>query len=170
MGIKLKLPGVEDFRIYRVLSIPGICALLSFLLTGGCKLESPNNVVIDNKVDIYYINNLYEDLLDTSVSGSFTADSIHLYNLVKGVKKEVINRSDYPGNFFIYRNDAQQKYVLRVFLEVDTTLVELNRNITDTITCIFDRSPDIFIISKVWYNGHLKWEDYAVSREFTIMH
>jgi hypothetical protein len=145
------------------------CLLIPFLIAGSCKLESPNQVVIDNKVDIYYINSLHEDLLDTAVSGSFTPDSIHLYNVVSGVKMEVNNRADYPHNFFVYNNEEFKKYVLRVFLEVDTTLLELNRNITDTITCVFDRSENNFIIRKVWYNGNVKWDDYATSREFTIM-
>lgn len=143
--------------------------LISFLLANSCKLESPNEFVIDNNVDIYYIDSQQEDLLDTAVNGSFTADSIHLYNVVRGVKKEVNNRADYPHNFFVYRNEELQKYVLRVFLEVDTTYLELNSNITDTITCKFEKSEDSFSIRKVWYNGNVKWEDYAASREFTIM-
>lgn len=143
--------------------------LISVLIAVSCKLEWPSEVVIDNKVDIYYINGRNEDLLDTAVNGSFTADSIHLYNVVRGVKKEVYNRADYPHNFFIYKNEELQKYVLRVFLEVDTTLLELNRHITDTLTCLFERPDNDFIIRKVWYNGNVKWDDYAVSREFTIM-
>ena len=143
--------------------------LISVLIAVSCKLESPNEVVIDNKVDIYYINSRHEDLLDTAIAESFTADSIHLFNVVRGVKKEVNNRADYPHNFFIYKNEELQKYVLRVFLEVDTTFLELNRHITDTITCAFERSDNNFIIRKVWYNENVKWDDYAVSREFTIM-
>ena len=139
------------------------------ILTGGCKLESPNEVVIDNKVDIYYSNSLGEDLLDTAGIAGFSEDSIHLYNVVNGVKKEVSNRANYPHNFFIYKNVDFNKYVLRVFLEVDTTFLELNRNITDTITCIFNITDANFIIRKVWYNGNLKWEDYATIREFTIV-
>jgi hypothetical protein len=153
-----------------VLKVSNLIRLLVLiLLAAGCKLDSPNPVVIDNTVDIYYINSLHEDLLDTAIDGSFTADSIRLYNVVNGIKKEVNNRIDYPYNFFIYRNEQFQKYVLRVFLEVDTTLLMLNRNITDTLTCTFERSDDSFIIRKVWYNGYLKWDDYAASREFTIM-
>ncbi len=45
--------------------------LISVLIAAGCKLESPNEVVIDNKVDIYYINSQHEDLLDTAVNGKF---------------------------------------------------------------------------------------------------
>ncbi len=26
-----------------------------------------------------------------------------------------------------------------------------------------------FVITKLWYNGNLKWDNAAVSREFTIM-
>jgi len=143
--------------------------LISVLIAGSCKLESPKRVIIDNKVDIYYKNSSNEDLLDTAVTSSFTADSIHLYNVVAGVKKEVNNRADYPHNFLIYKNEDLQKYVLSVFVEVDTTLLELNRNITDTITCAIEISEENFIIRKVWYNGNLKWDDYAVSREFIIM-
>jgi hypothetical protein len=143
--------------------------LISFIIAGSCKLESPNESVIDNNVDIYYINSSHEDLMDTAVIGSFKADSINLYNVVKGIKKEVNNRADYPHNFFIYKNEELQKYVLRVFLEVDTTFLELNRHITDTITCAFERSENSLIIRKVWYNGNVKWDDFSVSREFTIM-
>jgi hypothetical protein len=143
--------------------------LILFVIAGSCKLETQNQVIIDNNVDIYYINSGQEDLLDTAVNGSFTADSIHLYNVVRGVKKEVINRADYPHNFVIYKNEELQKYVLRVFLEVDTTFLELNRNITDTIDCVFERSENSLIIRKVRYNGNVKWDNSAVSREFTIM-
>jgi hypothetical protein len=139
------------------------------IIAGGCKLESPNEVIIDNSVDISYINNMHEDLLDTAVNAGFKADSIHLYNVVNGVRNEVNNRADYPQNFFIYKNEDFNKFVLRVFLEVDTTFLELNRNITDTIVCAFNKSTYSFIIKKVWYNGNLKWSDYATSREFTIM-
>jgi hypothetical protein len=156
-----QVPGVSN-------TLATFLAFLSFMVT-GCRLESPNEVVIDNKIDINYINGLQEDLLDYSLPGSFTTDSFHLYNLVKGIKKEVNNRADYPHNFFIYKNEEFQKNVLRVFIEVDTTLLELNRDITDTITCTFERSGDNFIISKVWYNGIVKWDNYAVRREFTIM-
>jgi hypothetical protein len=175
-GIVLKVAGILRFDFHGGLKknigmnkYLYLLLIFSVLIAGGCKLESPNEVIIDNKVDIYYINSRHEDLLDTVVNGSFTADSIHLYNVLRGVKKEVNNRADYPHNFFIYKNEELQKYVLRVFLEVDTTFLELNRNITDTITCVFERSVDNFIIRKVWYNGNVKWDDYAVSREFTIM-
>jgi hypothetical protein len=143
--------------------------MIVFLIAGSCKLDMPDPVVIDNQVDIYYINSGQEDLLDTAVNGSFTAGSIHLYNVVRGVKKEVNNRVDYPHNFFIYKNEELQKYGLRVFLEVDTTLLELNQNITDTIACVFERSQNKLIIRKVRYNGNVVWDNYAVSREFTIM-
>jgi hypothetical protein len=160
-GFRLRYPGFSKTM--------DVCLLISVLIAGSCKLESPNEFVIDNHVDIYYINSRHEDLLDTAVIGSFTTDSIHLYNVIRGVKKEVNNRVNYPHNFFVYMNEELQKYVLRVFLEVDTTYLELNRNITDTITCRFEKSEDNFFIRKVWYNGNVKWDDNAVSREFTIM-
>lgn len=152
-----------------ILSFLRVCLLISVLIVTSCKLDSPDDVIIDNQVDIYYSNILQEDLMDTAVTGSFYADSIHLYNVVKGVKKEVINRADYPHNFVIYKNAELQKYVLRVFLEVDTTFLQLNSHITDTITCVFQRSYTSLIIRKVWYNGNLKWDNYAVSREITII-
>jgi hypothetical protein len=151
-----------------ILRTLALCLIFSIILISGCKLESPNEVIIDNKMDIYYTNGRQEDLLNDSITGSFNADSIHLYNVVKGIKKEVSNRAEYPHNFFVYKNEASQKYVLRVFIEVDTTLLELNRYITDTINCSIERSVDIFIIRKVRYNGIVTWDDYAVGREFII--
>jgi hypothetical protein len=160
--------GLHPVNSIKMKKHPELFLFILFLLAGGCKLKSPAEVIIDNNVNIYYINNLQEDLLDTAIRGCFTPDSIHLYNVVHGIKKEVNNRADYPHNFVVLRNEDIQKNVLIVFLEVDTTYLELNKNITDTIVCAFDRSEDRFIIRKVWYNGNLRWDNYAISREFTV--
>jgi hypothetical protein len=143
--------------------------IILLALSGACKLDSPNEVIIDNIMDIYFINSLEEDLLDSAGSGRFYPDSIHVYNVIRGVKNEVDNRTDYPHNFFIYKNDFAGKNALRLFIEVDTTILQLNKNSSDTITCVFDRSQTLFVIRKVWYNGDLKWDDYATNREFTIL-
>jgi len=142
--------------------------VLMVLLCSHCKIESEHQLIIDNTVDILYANSLQGDLLDTAVSGSFFADSIHLYNVDMGVKTEVKNRNDYPNNFVIYKNEELQKYVLRVFLESDSTLLELNPRTTDTIKCYINRANDDFIISKVWYNGSVEWDDYATIRQIII--
>jgi hypothetical protein len=156
-------------RNYVKRNLPVFQLVLVLVTAGSCRFESQDSVVIDNKVDIYYINSLHEDLLDTAILGSFREDSIRLYNLENGVQREVNNRDPYPHNFYIYRNEQFQEYVLRVFLEVDTTYIRLSSHITDTIVCTINRSGDNFILSKVWYNGALKWDDYATSRDITVV-
>ncbi len=53
-------------------------------------------------------------------------------------------------------------------VEVDTTLIMLNKSIMDTLTCSIDRSHGNHIITKVWYNGVLKWGDNGVRRQFVV--
>jgi len=94
---------------------------------------------------------------------------MHLYNVVNGVKKEVYNgHYDNPRNFVIELNHTTHIYYLAVFLEVDTTLLQLNSNTTDTITCEFATGCNQ-IVSKVWYNEKLEWDDMSVPRAFTIV-
>ena len=92
-----------------------------------------------------------------------------LYNIINGQKSEV-NHSNYtyPHNFFIYKNDSLKEYILRIFIECDTTLLQLNQSVVDTIVVTIEKIPDLTTITKVWYNGKVVWSP-SVIREFTII-
>jgi hypothetical protein len=156
------------WRNFRKVYIP-VFLLATTLISGSCKLDSQAPLVVDNKLDIYYENGPHQDLLDSTKSGSFREDSIHLYIVKDGVPTEVLNGDPFPHNFHLYKNEESQKYALSVFLETDTTYIRLNSQILDTITCKFNSYDNQFFVSKVWYNGILKWNDYASTREITVL-
>ena len=157
-----------EWRNTRKMYLP-LCLFATILIAGSCKLDSQAPLIVDNKLDIYYENGPHQDLLDTAHAGSFSEDSIRLYNVKNGVPTEVVNGNPFPHNFHLYKNVESQKYALSVFLETDTTYIRLKYNRLDTIACKFNGFDNQFFISKVWYNGILKWNDYSASREITVV-
>ena len=72
---------------------------------------------------------------------------------------------NYPHDFLIYKNELLNQNYIRVFLTDETVLLELNSNITDTLTSATDNTNGIQLMKKVWYNSVLKWE-YPVAQTF----
>lgn len=139
------------------------------LLLSSCKKGTTDKTVIDIGVDISYKDNLGNDLLDPATPNYFSASNIHVYHLINGVKTEVYNpMMDSPRDFMIYKNDSLNQYVLGVSLTANTVLLQLNENITDTITCTIDKGDNYEIVKKIWYNGVPKWEFGKVAPTFTI--
>jgi len=142
------------------------------LLFTSCKKGSNEKSFKDVGVGISYKNAEGMDLLDPSTPNYFSANNIHVYHLIKGVKTEVNNpMMDYPHDFRIIKNDSLEQYELCVFLSPDTVLVQLNKDITDTITCTIDANKSIGYeaVKKIWYNGTQKWEFGKVAATFTII-
>ena len=131
-----------------------ILIVVIFPLLGNCK-KGPSKSAYDSmRVDIAYKDKLGNDLLDPTRQNHFSSDSIHVFNVVNGIKKEVYYPNyDAPHNFLIYRQDSLMTYYLRLFLETDTTLLVLNKTITDTVTCTSEKSNGNWILIKAWYNG-----------------
>ncbi len=142
--------------------------LISSFILSNCRDKS-KDVIVSAEMDINYRNSKGEDLLDTSVYGHFLVNDIHVYNVVNGLKKEVdYPNFTYPHNFFIYKNDSSSEFFLRVFIETDTTLLQLNQSITDSIVCVIDKSNGNEILRKLWYNKVLKWE-FGAAQLITIV-
>ncbi|MBE0651697.1 MAG: hypothetical protein IH595_12770 [Bacteroidales bacterium] len=143
--------------------------LIPFFVFTGCGFSKGPCDVFDTNVEITYKNTEGLDLLNLSTPNHFSADSMHLYNVVNGVKNEVYNgHYDNPRNFVIELNNGTHIYYLAVSLEADTTLLQLNGHITDTITCDFSAGCNK-IVNKVWYNGKLEWDNMSEPRAFTII-
>ena len=131
-----------------------ILIVVIFSLLGNCK-KGPSKSAYDSMhVDIAYKDKLGNDLLDPTRQNHFSSDSIHVFNVVNGIKKEVYYPNyDAPHNFVIYKNDSLKSYYLKLFLETDITLLVLNKTITDTVTCTSEKSNGNWILIKAWYNG-----------------
>ena len=117
------------------------------------------NMYVNINIDIIYKDKAGNDLLDSSNATHFSANDITIYNMEKGEKVKV-NKPlmDHPNNHYIYKDDATQTNHLRVYLETEVVLVQLNATTTDTIKCTIKKSKGNVHIEKVWYNGKLKWE------------
>jgi hypothetical protein len=143
-------------------------AIISLFLN-NCKKDSKGNSVVEINIDISYKDALGNDLLDVTKQNHFSSDSIMLYSLINGKKIEILYPNlSHPKMFYIYKNDSLNLNLLRVSLEQDSTLIELNKRIIDTITCTIDKSNGNEILRKVWYNSVLKWE-YGVTPQITII-
>jgi hypothetical protein len=132
--------------------------ILFILFLTDCK-KIDNSFSDSSFINIAYMDKLGNDLLDTTRQNYFSHGSIHVYNVVKGIKKEVYNpMADYPHNFLIYDNQDLKSFYLRLFLETDTTFLELNKTTIDTITTVIYKTTNLRYIDKLWYNGDLKWQ------------
>jgi len=131
---------------------------------------SKNPITVMTSMDIAYKDKLGNDLLDSSTQNHYSTDSIHVYNVVNGIKKErYYGNLDNPRLWSIFKIDSLNTYFLGIGLEVDTTLLELNKRTTDTLTCIIDKSNGNRILRKFWYNGVLKWDNVLYPQEITII-
>lgn len=127
------------------------------------------DVILSINVDIAYTDNMGNDLLNPSTPNYYSPANIHVFNVVKGVKTEVNYPSAAaPHNFIIYKNNELNQYFLRVFLETDTVFLQLNDNTTDTLTSQRKTSGASVWLTKVSYNGTVKWE-FGVLETFTIV-
>jgi hypothetical protein len=127
----------------------------------SCKSDSSNAVVVEKFIDIAFKSKSGNDLLNSETQDYFSPANIHIFLLNNTIKTEVNNpRMQYPNDFMIYKNDSLNLYFIRVFIENDSILLQLNQTITDTITTSFDKN----VLIKLWYNGNLKWESGSIQR------
>ena len=148
--------------------------ILGFILISvffvNCKKAVNNNSAADIEVGvaIYYKDVLGNNLLIPNQPNSFSADSIHVYDVTNGKKTEVdVPNWTHPHDFFITK-DSAAVYFLALLLQTDTVLLQLNKNTTDTVIATFDRTPSSIVVTKVWYNGVLVHQP-GVYPSFTII-
>jgi len=148
--------------------------LMCFLFIGKIysqkAAKTKKSVYVNINIDIAYKDKAGNDLLDSSNKVHFSTKDITIYNIEKGEKVKVNKpKMDYPNNHFMYRDDATGENHLRVFLEAETVLIQLNTTITDTIKCEVKKTKGNTHLVKVWYNGKPVWEfGKDVSQVITI--
>jgi len=137
---------------------------LLILPFGSCK---KNHTIESAMIEIAFKDKSGNDLLDSSTQNNYSESSIHLFNVVNGVKKEVNTPYDIPHNFVIFKNESLNQNFLRVFFETDTTLLQLDQNMVDTLICLIDRTNG-HLLKRLWYNGEPKW-NYMNPNVITIV-
>jgi hypothetical protein len=152
------------------LSILLLCFLVVGKVSAQKSIKTKKSVYININIDLVYKNKAGNDLLDSNNDIHFSKKDITIYNIEK-VEKVKVNKPkmDYPNNHFMYRDDATSTNHLRVFLEAEEVLIQLNPTTTDTIKCTIKKTKGNTHITKVWYNGKHVWEfGKDVSQVITI--
>lgn len=142
------------------------------LLLVSCK-KSDNNILISDIVsrtmDISFVNVNGFDLLDQGNPIAFNKNSIFLYHQING-QKILYNAGalmDYPNGIHFYCE--RPLCAIRIVL-ADTTYLELNDQITDTIYAEIVSIPGNTSVKKIWYNGEFLWNiEDGDDKYFTIV-
>lgn len=134
----------------------------------SCRNDESGMQQIDQIIQLY-IDSANQDMLNPKIAGSYTnirmndvygitdnapvsfnpkkdADTINYIEYVAGAKRRLI---DSTGNNKTY----QSKIALILTKKVNDT----NRISNDTMTINYSFSPALFQVSKIWYNGILKF-------------
>ena len=145
-----------------------------FLLISGFSLLSCRNgddVVQDiDQVIKLYIDSAGVDMLNSNIPGGYTnirmndvnglrdsapvsfslqkdVDTLNYIEYIAGARRIGIDTLAFPKTY-------QSKVALRMDKKINETTTNV---INDTMTIQYSLSPDLFQVSKIWYNGELKF-------------
>lgn len=141
-----------------------IVLILFTLFLAGCHEDPVCCTVIDLGFDLSVTDDQGNDLLDRSNPNGFKEEFINLYYMEEGEKVRVFNGGlDHPKNFFIYKDEQNDKYVMRVFLGGDypigETIIEWNKDQSDTFVGEMKKlGGSGIILTKVWYQDDLVYD------------
>ena len=147
--------------------------LSTIFLLFSCQRDEAETQTIDQVLTLYMKNAAGQDLLNSKIDGSYTSVSlfdilgvrdlmpISGYNLLKDV--DTITYLDYPAGAIRLKidslsNENEETYFSRFVIRLSrpsnstTPLVD-----DDTIKIEYKSTPSLFQISKLWYNGDLKF-------------
>ena len=141
------------------------------------KIEVVNNPVIDTNmvggiyigrgVHISFVDKNGNDLLNPDYPDSFKEHSFKLYYLEEGLKKEVyFSHYDSPRNIDL--TCERELCELSIVLS-HTTYLEFEPGVEDVIESEFIKNGGAILVSKIYYNGELKWDIDSGSPAFTIV-
>lgn len=132
-----------------------LCALFFF----SCDSDVVEGFFLDLDLNIHLTNSNGDDLLDANTPNAYDQSKIKILYLVKGKLIEEPNGTDYPRNFYIYKQD--NKNIIRVFLnnskneEYPETYIQWNENNTDIIKIEFNRTSNSVTKKTIWLNNKL---------------
>lgn len=148
--------------------------LFFLLLISGFSLLSCRNGddVVQNidQVIKLYIDSAGVDMLNSKIPGGYTnirmndvnglrdsapvsfnlqkdADTLNYIEYIAGARRIGIDTLAFPKTY-------QSKVALRMDKKINETTTNV---INDTMTIQYSLSPDLFQVSKIWYNGELKF-------------
>ena len=132
----------------KIILLITIC-LFVFSCTNEDKTNYPEGFVLDNDVWISVRDSKGRDLLNPSNENAFYQYNLRVFTVREGKKVEILDENSYK----IAKLDTAS-YYLHLSCGY-TTYVEWNKNDTDTLVCTFQKTPNIFSLRSIEYNGKL---------------
>ncbi|GAB3017305.1 hypothetical protein GCM10027051_22590 [Niabella terrae] len=112
------------------------------------------------------------DLLNPQNQNAYDTSAIKTYYSKNGTFYEVFEGNlDRPRMFSIYKH-PDGRYRIGIGLNIEKTeeypitLIKWSDTDTDTLKGAFYRTPSSILVTKVWFNGELKWEHDSYKEPF----
>lgn len=143
-------------------------AIVVFFAFLSCRGEDESVQKIDQVINLY-IDSLGQDMLNVKVPGSYISSSMNdVYGLTDNapvsftIKKDADTLSyiEYLAGakrIGIDSNGTSKTYESKVALFLTKKVDDSNRVTNDTITIQYLSTPELFQVSKLWYNGVLQF-------------
>lgn len=151
-----------------------ILLLIAVTLVASCSTDEKDCCVnIDTGVSIKYLNEEGENLFET-VSGLNVAD-INIYHKINNEwVKYFEGNLDYPkGLLTVEREDETYLVIFPSTTIVEKgyseTKIEFSESDSDILKTEVNKNNSNQIVTKVWYNGELKWEGNQSERIIEIV-
>ncbi|WP_296698966.1 hypothetical protein [Algoriphagus sp.] len=135
----------------------------SILFLSSCTKDDPTLccTVVDIGLDLTISDALGNDLLDRNNPKAFKEEHIRLFYMENGEKVEKVHTAS--RNFFIFKDEQNDQFVIRVFLGGDypigETIIEWNHNESDSFLTEIEKFDNgSLILRKVWYENDLVYD------------
>lgn len=146
--------------------------LSSIFLLLSCQRDEADAQTIDQVLTLYMKSSANPDLLNSRIPGSFTnvalldilgvrdLTPISGFSLMKD--SDTLTYLDYPAGAIRLKidslsNENEEIYYSQFVLRLSRTQNSIVTNVDDTIKIEYKSTPSLFQISKLWYNGDLKF-------------
>ena len=142
--------------------------IIIFFAFLSCRSDEDSVQRIDQVINLY-IDSLGQDMLNSKVSGSYTNSRMNdVYGLTDNapvsftIKKDAdtISYIEYLAGtkrIGIDSSGTSKTYESKVALFLTKKVNDSNRVTNDTITIQYLSTPELFQVSKLWYNGVLQF-------------
>ena len=143
--------------------------MIVFFAFLSCRGEEESVQKIDQVINLY-IDSLGQDMLNTKIPGSYISSSMNdVYGLTDtapvsfSIKKDAdtISYIEYLAGakrIGVDSSGTSKTYESKIALFLTKKINDSTRKTTsDTMTIQYSSTPDIFQVSKIWYNGVLQF-------------
>lgn len=142
--------------------------MIGFFTFLSCRGEEESVQRIDQVINLY-IDSLGQDMLNTKIPGSYSSSSMNdVYGLTDNspislsIKKDAdtVSYIEYIAGAKRIGIDSvgtSKTYESKVALKLTKKVNDLSKITNDTMTIQYLSTPDLFQVSKIWYNGVIQF-------------